>query len=99
MDFRKKDLHFVVLNNGVFYIYIYHLLKWYFVNMSTAKVNRDRGTINKINRQQHPPPRKVRVYSIRDRINMGAWDVPRIPCWEILSHHSQFLEVNKARKD
>jgi hypothetical protein len=27
-----------------------------------------------------PPPRKVRVYWIRDRVNMGEWDVPKIPC-------------------
>jgi hypothetical protein len=38
---------------------------YYLFNMHqtmTAKDYQDRGTINRINRQQHPPHRKFRVY-------------------------------------
>ncbi len=34
-------------------------------------------TLNRINRQQHPPHRKFRVYQVRERVNMGEWDVQR----------------------
>jgi hypothetical protein len=47
---------------------------YYLFNMHqtmTAKDYQDRGTINRINRQQHPPPRKFRVYQVRERVNMG----------------------------
>jgi hypothetical protein len=37
----------------------------------TAKDYQDRGTINRIDRKQHPPHRKFRVYQDRERVNMG----------------------------
>jgi hypothetical protein len=42
-----------------------------------AKDYQDRGTINRINRKQHPPHRKFRVYQVRERDNMGELDVQR----------------------
>ena len=47
---------------------------YYLFNMHqtmTAKDYQDRGTINRIDRKQHPPHRKFRVYQDRERVNMG----------------------------
>jgi hypothetical protein len=43
----------------------------------TAKDNQDRGTINGINRQQHPPPRKVRVIESGTGLTWGNEMCPR----------------------
>jgi hypothetical protein len=61
-----------------------------------AKDYIDRGTINRIDRKQHPPHRKFRVYQDRERFNMGESDVQRFLVRKYISAYS--LVVKKARK-
>ncbi len=42
----------------------------------------------RINRQQHPQHRKFRVYQVRERVNMGEWDVQRFLVRKYISAYS-----------
>ncbi len=64
---------------------------YYLFNMHQtmiAKDYQDRGKINRINRRQHPPHRKFRVYQVRKRVNMGEWDVQRFLVRKYISAYS-----------
>jgi hypothetical protein len=59
--------HFLFLTAGKRYNLI---LPFNMHQTMTAKDYQDRGTINRINRQQHPPHRKFRIYQVRERVNV-----------------------------
>ncbi len=59
------------------YLYTKHTTFFNMHQTMTAKDNLFRGTIQRINRQQHPPPRKVRFFFSKTGLTWGNEMCPR----------------------
>jgi hypothetical protein len=56
----------------------------------TANDNKDRGTINRINRQPHPPPRKSGFIESETGLTMGNEMCPRFLAMNIILAYTIF---------